>query len=183
MSIKYCLRFSTVAAAALSASLALAQTSTLQGDVKGVDGRAAKGAKVRLDRQDRKMSAIVLRTDAAGRFLANNLPPGSYKVSAIVTGGVTSPVQAVKLNANRPVMVSLDLRGAPAGKSAAGAKKKKKYVWVPEETGSHLGGRYVEVDDDAQAGPSAQKVERASTKSLERIQNSGVNQSMGSGSR
>ncbi|MFL6583649.1 MAG: carboxypeptidase-like regulatory domain-containing protein [Chthoniobacterales bacterium] len=157
--------------------------SVLQGNVKGVDGRAAKGAEVRIERQDRKGSPVLVRTDSTGNFIAKNLGTGRYLVTAKGAGGVTSPVETVNLGADRPVMISFDLRGTVAGKSATGGKKKKKYVWVPEETGSHLGGRYVEVDDDSDTVPSAQNVQRANTKSLERIQNSGANQSMGSGSR
>lgn len=135
-------------------SLAFAQ-STLQGDVKGVDGRVAKDAEVRVERQDKKAGPVIVKTNAAGRFVVNNLPAGNYTVMAKVAGGVTSPVQVVKLTATHPMMVSFDLRGPVTRNAAGAAKKKKKYVWVPEETGSHLGGRYVEVPDDASADTSA----------------------------
>lgn len=66
-------------------------------------------------------------------------------------------------------MVSFDLRGPQ--KTANGGKKKKKFIWVPEETGSHMGGHYVEVDEDATVGPSGQNMQKSSSKALEQYRN------------
>jgi hypothetical protein len=158
--------------------------SVVQGDVKGVDGRALKGARVQLERQDKKAAPIVVTTDFKGRFTANNIPDGKYAVSAATSAGVRSPVQTVQARMDRPVMITFDLRPTHGSKTAAGGKKKKKYVWVPSETGSHLGGKYVEVDEDAtDAGPSADHISKSSGAEVKRLQSTqGMSNSMGGGS-
>lgn len=105
----------------------------------------AKAAEVRLQRQDQKQPPVVVKTDAAGRFAAKNLPPGTYTITT-QTANATSPLKTIQLHAGRSVAISFDLRNSGQATTAS-AKKKKKYVWVPAETGSN-GGRYVEVDDD-----------------------------------
>ena len=58
-------------------------------------------------------------------------------------------------------------------------KQGKHMVWVPAETGSHLGGRWVEVDESAKPAPGASNVQRANAEELQRqAQNMG---SSGSG--
>jgi hypothetical protein len=160
----------TISAPLLFAAVVSGQTSSVEGDVKGVDGRVAKGAEVRIERQDKKASPIVVQTNSGGRFLVNNLPAGNYAVVAKVSGGVTSPTQTVKLTAQRPIMISFDLRG-PTGGKMANARKKKRYVWVPEETGSHLGGRYVEVPEDATGiNDQTPNLQQADGRLLQRVQ-------------
>jgi hypothetical protein len=58
---------------------------------------------------------------------------------------------------------------ACAGPSAA-VKSGKHMVWVPSNTGSHIGGRWVEVDETGSAGTAALNVERASAEDLRRQQ-------------
>ena len=40
--------------------------------------------------------------------------------------------------------------------------------WVPAETGSHLGGHWVEVDESAKPAPGASNVQRANAEELQR---------------
>jgi hypothetical protein len=169
----------TISAPLLFAAVVCGQTSSIEGDVKGVDGRAARAAEVRIERQDRKAAPRLVTTDARGRFVANSLPAAAYNVSARVAGGITSPVQPITLHADRPVMLRFDLREPAGGKKTTGLKKKKKYVWVPAETGTHLGGRYVEVDDDSDTVPGALNVEKGSSNMLRRIQSNGTNNPKG----
>jgi hypothetical protein len=55
-------------------------------------------------------------------------------------------------------------------------KNGKHYVYIPSETGSHLGGRWVEVDENGNADSvGVNNVERAGSEALRRIQsNSGA---------
>jgi len=46
-------------------------------------------------------------------------------------------------------------------------KKAKHLVWVPNETGTHLGGHWVEVDD---SGAGAERVEKKSGAALQNMQ-------------
>jgi hypothetical protein len=41
-------------------------------------------------------------------------------------------------------------------------------VWVPAETGSHLGGYWVKVDESAQPAPGTSNVQRANAEQLQR---------------
>lgn len=167
----------TFASLALFATSAFAQSSVVQGDVTGVDGRAAKGAEVRLQPARAQLPPIVVKADARGRFVANNVPAGAYNILAVGPGGVRSPVQAIKVQANKPLIVAFDLRNTAGAKVTAKGKKKTKFVWVPDETGSHLGGHYVEVDDDADTATverSEQHVDKANGNALRRIQSNGA---------
>ena len=56
-------------------------------------------------------------------------------------------------------------------------------VWVPSNTGSHIGGRWVEVDENGNADTGALNVKRGSAEALQReqMQNSGGPQSVPGG--
>lgn len=167
-------------ASAFVATSGVAQ-STVQGDVKGVDGRTAQHARVRLEPAKKGGKAIEVTSDGRGRFVANNIEDGAYNVTATVAGGVQSSTQMIQARSGHPVMMTFDLR--PTGKAAAtgGKKKKKTYVWMPSETGSHLGGHYVEVDDNAGIEPNAQNLNRANANALRQFQDMPHNPSAGSG--
>ncbi|HEY2842485.1 MAG TPA: tetratricopeptide repeat protein [Bryobacteraceae bacterium] len=69
----------------LFAAAGLAQTSNIQGDVKGPDGKPLSGAQIKLDRTDIKQSFNV-KTNKDGHFLYANLPTGVYNITVIVAG-------------------------------------------------------------------------------------------------
>ena len=162
------------------ASSALAQT-VVQGDVTGVDGRAAQGAQVRIQSARGQQTPIVVKTDSRGRFVANNVSPGPYNISAVGAGGVSSPVQAIKVQGNKPITIAFDLRNNGGAKTAATGKKKTKFVWVPDQTGSHLGGHWIEVDENASGVPSAQHINSATGKTIRDLQSRETNVSSGGG--
>jgi hypothetical protein len=122
--------------------VAFGQNAGLQADVKGVDGRPSKSAEVRIERQDKKMPPVIVKTDRRGHLVATNLEAGTYKLTATVEGGIKSS-QIVKTQANKPVLVAFDMTKNPAVTS----KAPKKRVWVPAQTGSNIGGHWVDVDD------------------------------------
>jgi hypothetical protein len=115
-------------------------SSSIQGDVRGVDGRALNGAEIRLDRKDRTGPAVTTTTDARGHYSANGLPVGLYQISVVVNGSVRSAL-SVK-TADRDARIDFDLK-------PAATKKVKHYVWMEANTGSHIGGRWVEVEDSS----------------------------------
>jgi hypothetical protein len=126
---------------AFSATLS-AQTSAIEGNVVGADGRPLKNAEIRFEQKGRPVSPIISRTDANGRYAAA-LPRGLYKMS-LAAGGpvkVSITVKATGLNSR----IDFDLR-------PAAEKKIKHYVWVGGETGSHLPGHWIEAG--IRAGPS-----------------------------
>ena len=69
----------------LFAAAGFAQTSNIQGDVIGTDGKPVQGAQIKLDRTDIKQSFNV-KTDKKGHFLYANLPTGVYNITLLVDG-------------------------------------------------------------------------------------------------
>jgi hypothetical protein len=63
--------------------------------------------------------------------------------------------------------LNFDLKPVPVAQANAGQKKGKHMVWVPASTGSHIGGRWVEVPDGA-TEPGALNVQKANAEQLQR---------------
>jgi hypothetical protein len=81
--------------------------------------------------------------------------------------------------ANQRTQLNFDLKPAAASQAGAPAKKGKHMVWVPSSTGSHIGGRWVEVDATDSADTGALNVKRGSAEALHRQQqNAGGPQSI-----
>jgi hypothetical protein len=117
-------------------------------DVKGLDGKAVNGAEVRIETA--KAGALSVKTDQKGRYVFKNLAAGLYKVTALVNKVPTAPAKVTALSEG-PVRVEFNLQAIAAG------KKPKQWAWIVEQ-GSHIGGRWVEVDERTAAG-----IDRAAT--------------------
>ena len=52
-----------------------------------------------------------------------------------------------------PLVMTLRLFFGARTRSSMPAEQGKHYVWVPSETGSHLAGKWIEVDDQAPKTP------------------------------
>ena len=139
----------TIVAAVLPVA-ALGQS--IEGTVRGSDGKALKDAEVRVEGKDRKIVATT-KTDTRGHYSSTRLSAGVYKISVVLGGAVQSSVD-VKTAANNS-RIDFDLKPAVA-------KKVKHYVWVPAPTGSHMGSGWVEVDDAGNAAPGASNIQAAS---------------------
>ena len=133
-----------------------AAPSMIQGDVKGPDGKALNGAEVRIQRKGDKAFAKAIKTDAKGRYVFRDLTVGSYDLTASANGMAATAAQNVGTTDNGAVRVNFDLKSQTGKTGAAATKKKaKKLVYMEPETGSHVGGRWVEVDDDGNADGSS----------------------------
>lgn len=124
---------------------ALAQTlqpRSVEVDVKGLDGKPVNGAEVRIERA--KAGALSAKTDQKGRYVFKNLPVGPYKVTALVNKVPTAPANVIALS-EAPVRVEFNLQAIAAG------KEPKQWAFL-RETGSHIGGRWVEVDERTAGG-------------------------------
>src|ERR1051325_1100732 len=98
------------AAAALFFSVsALAQTSSLEGAVKGEDGQPLKGALVKIDRKDIK-GHYQVKTDKKGHYFHAGLPLGTYKLTLEVDGKDRDFVDNVRTTLGDPVPVNFDLQ-------------------------------------------------------------------------
>jgi hypothetical protein len=63
------------------------------------------------------------------------------------------------------------LKPVSASQPSATAKSGKKHkVWVPNNTGTHIGGRWVEVDESGSTDAGALNVKRGSGEDLRRQQ-------------
>jgi hypothetical protein len=116
-----------------------AATASIQGDVLGTDGRPLKGAEVLLERKDKSGPAFTATTNARGYYVVNGVGAGVYKVSVVTGGAVKSAVNVRTTGAN--ARVDFDMQ-------PASGKKVKHFVWTGSATGSNLGGRWVEVNDN-----------------------------------
>ena len=62
-----------------------------------------------------------------------------------------------KTTAGRPTQLNFDLKPSSASQASAATKKGKHMVWMPPATGSHTGGRWVEVDENGSSDTGALK--------------------------
>src|SRR5579864_333027 len=162
----------------------VAQTSTVEGTVKDPNGRPLGGADVRVELKNGNGGRQV-RSDARGHYVVDGLAPGkTYRVTLLINGSVKASINNV-LAKSGATQLNFDLRtGSVAGNHVV-VKNGKRYVYIPSETGSHLGGRWVEVDENGQADSvGVNNVERAGSEALRRMQsNSGAVGGMGGSGR
>ena len=151
----------------LCATSAWATTSSIQGIVKDAKGQPIKGADVRIETKDGSKLIKTVKTDANGRYVSDGLPAGVYRVTLVVNGAVKTSINNTKTKADGPTQLNFDLKPVAASQASAGEKKGKHMVWMPASTGTHTGGRWVEVDDTS-AEPGALNVKRASAEQLQR---------------
>ena len=152
---------------AFSVATAWAGPSAIQGLVKDAKGQAIKGADVQIASKDGKQQFNTVKTDAKGRYISEGLQPGVYRVTLLVNGAVKASITNTKTTADQTTQLNFDLKPVPAAQASAGQKKGKHMVWMPPSTGSHTGGRWVEVPDGA-SEPGALNVKRASAEQMRR---------------
>jgi 5-hydroxyisourate hydrolase-like protein (transthyretin family) len=151
----------------LCAANAWAGPGNIQGIVKDAQGKPIKGANVRIESRDGKQLFNTVKTDTQGRYISQGLQPGVYRVSLVVNGAVKAAIGNTKTKSDQATQLNFDLKPAAASQASAGAKKGKHMVWMPPATGSHTGGRWVEVPDGA-SEPGSLNVKKASAEELQR---------------
>ena len=87
-----------------------------------------------------------VKTDPKGRYISQGLQPGDYRVTLLVNGTVKASILNTQTKANQPTQLNFDFK--PTSQAGGTAKGGKHMVWVPNRTGSHIGGNWVEVDDE-----------------------------------
>ena len=120
--------------------------ASIQGFVKDAKGEPIKGADVRIESRDGKQVLSTAKTDSKGRYISQRLQPGVYRVTLLVNGAVKASIMNTQTKANQPTQLNFDFK--PTSQAASTAKGGKHMVWVPNRTGSHIGGNWVEVDDE-----------------------------------
>src|ERR1051326_6132806 len=105
------------------ATACFAQTTSIEGDVIGPDGKPMANTKcVVIDRKDIKGHYGPVKTDKKGHYFHAGLPIGQYKVSVIDENGkVLDSVDNVRSRLGDPLPVNFNL-AANAAKAAARQK-------------------------------------------------------------
>ena len=162
----------------LCVASAWAGPASIQGIVNDAKGQPIKGADVRVESRDGKQLFGTVKTDAKGRYISQGLQPGVYRITLLVNGAVKAPIMNTKTKADNSTQLNFDLRPVAAAQASAGQKKGTHMVWMPPATGTHTGGRWVEVPDGS-TEPGALNVKRASGEQLQREAHSMVNPNAG----
>lgn len=144
-----------------------AQSASLSGVVKGSHGQAIQGAEIRIQGSDASKIGKI-HTDANGHYNYPALETGTYNVTLLVGGVVKASINNVRTQVGENQTLNFDLQRGP---SAMG----KHYVWIPQQTGSHL-GYWLEVEDGGKAMPSgmAERQRFAGSMLARQIQNTGL---------
>jgi len=154
---------SFVAVAGVFSGAAFGQS--IEGTVRGSDGKALKDSEVRVEQKGNK-SVVTTKTDARGHYSYSRLSPGVYTVSVVLDGAVKSSLNVKTTTTNSKI--DFDLK-------PASANKVKHYVWVPARTGSHMGSGWVEVDDEGNAAPGALNSQTSSAELAREMQRRSTN--------
>ena len=142
--------------------------STVQGDVKDSKGQPVAGAELHIRAKDGTGFYRIAHTDASGRYAVSKLPNTDYEVILFLNGSIKASINNTKTFANKPTQVDFKLTGQYAANKT---KKHTHMVYVPAETGSNLGGRWVEVDDNTDISAAA-----AGANNLKRAGNAAIRQ-------
>lgn len=142
--------------------------ASIQGIVKDAKGQPIKGADVRVESRDGKQLLNTVKTDAKGRYISEGLQPGVYRVSLVVNGATKASITNAKAKRDESTVLNFDLKPVAAGQANGGQKKGKHLVWIPAQTGSHMGGRWVEVEEGGAAAAGSLNVQHASAEQLQR---------------
>jgi 5-hydroxyisourate hydrolase-like protein (transthyretin family) len=153
----------------LCAATAWAGPSSIQGIVKDAKGQPIKGADVRIESKDGKQLFNTVKTDAKGRYISQGLTVGIYRVSLIVNGATKASIMNTKTKSDQATQLNFDLKPVAASQASAGAKNGKHMVWIPASTGSHIGGSWVEVDENGSAA-GALNVKRGNAEAVRQLQ-------------
>ncbi len=141
-----------------------AETPAVEGTVRGADGKSLQGADVRLEAQSTKAAPVLTKTDGSGKYRFTNVSRGVYRVTVLSGKVVRGFIDGIQVNGTK--RIDFDIK-------PTGAKKAKHLVYVPAQTGSHIGGGWVEFDDDNATATGDQRVKKMSGDQLRRLQTGG----------
>jgi tetratricopeptide (TPR) repeat protein len=101
----------------LASTAVWAQTTTLQGDVKGADGQGVKGAVIDLTRTDIK-GHYTVKTDKKGHWLYTGLPAGTYDIACIIDGKQVDKVSGVRSGYGDNPPINFDMKAVQQQQAA-----------------------------------------------------------------
>jgi hypothetical protein len=113
--------------------------TSVEGVVKDPGERPIKAADVRIEA---KNFAKVVKTDGNGHYICDGLAVGAYKVTLLVNGQVKATILDAKTQAGKATQLNFKLTGKLV------SANKTHMVWLPPDLSTHIGGRWVEVDEN-----------------------------------
>jgi hypothetical protein len=149
---------------------AWAGNSVLQGIVKDPKGHPLQGADVRIEAKDGSKLFQTVKTDASGRYISDGLPAGIYRVTLVVNGAVKASINNTKTKPSGTTQLNFELRPTSPSQVFASGSKGKHMVWMPSNTGTHLGGRWIEVDDTGTGRHRADKIDQLDESKVNELQ-------------
>jgi hypothetical protein len=126
---------SFVAVAGVFSGAAFGQS--IEGTVRGSDGKALKDSEVRVEQKGNK-SVVTTKTDARGHYSYSRLSPGVYTVSVLLDGAVKSSLNVKTTTTNSKIDFDLKPAAPRRSNTMSGSDAK---------TGTHMGSGWVEVND------------------------------------
>jgi tetratricopeptide (TPR) repeat protein len=101
----------------LFTGIATAQTSQIEGVVKGEDGQPLKDAVIKIERKDIKGN-YKTKTKKKGDYIHAGLPLGTYKITVEVEGKDRDTVDNVRTRLGEPSVINFDLQAMKAKQAA-----------------------------------------------------------------
>jgi len=127
---------------------------SIQGVIVDKEGKPVPGVVVRAERKDATAAPVVTKTDARGLYVFNSLPAGKYKVTAVADGGAYAAPRMATVSSTgddgqpiRRFISPLPYQVRPDYRTGTPANVRGRYVWKSDETGSHIGGRWITPDE------------------------------------
>ena len=131
------------------AASAWAAPSTLEGTVKDPTCRPLTGADVRIEAKQGSKFSKTVKTDTKGHYVSGPLLAANYRVTLLVNGATKASINNATIKIGESTQLNFNLTAATGAQKST--KKATHMVYMPSETGTHLGGRWVEVDDTGNA--------------------------------
>ncbi len=132
----------------LFAGSAFAASTSIEGTAKDAAGKPLNGADVKIESKNQSLTKTV-KSDAKGHYAYSGLDSAvTYRVTLLVGGEVKASINNVRAKLGEATQLNFDLKKESASKNG---KKATHMVYMPSQTGSNLGGRWVEVDDNGNA--------------------------------
>ena len=150
-----------------------ASPGAFEGVVKGPNGKPYQNAEIHLVAKDGSSFSKITKTDANGHYAFGSVPGGMYQMTLFVNGSIKASINNARTQIGSPTQLNFDLKADSVAKQPS--KKGTHMVYVPAETGSNLGGRWVEVPDTGNEGtPGADNVKKAGNDAIRQIQTGGA---------
>jgi hypothetical protein len=141
----------------------------LQALIADHSGKPLSKTEVRLERLDAKAPVQTGISNSKGLVDFKNITPGKYRLTALRSH---VPIAAILVDAglNKTTTATLSVNSNSTTAAAPVLKKRKHYVYVAAETGTHIGGgRWVAVEDDVE-GSGANPIEKRDARLLNQPQ-------------